>query len=153
MSKNFNIKEFVMPLIEEHELLLVDAVMDPHQRIHIYVDSIQGVTISQCARLSRKIEAMLEEVFEVFELSVSSPGLDQPFVIYEQYLKNIGREIYVVTEDGREYKGLLEKVEDREITIDFEKIEKQGKKKVKTREKVQLNISEIKTAKNVVSFK
>ena len=49
--------------------------------------------------VSRNIEHNLDREKEDFELSVSSPGLDQPFVVPQQYLKNIGRKISAITKE------------------------------------------------------
>ena len=37
---------------------------------------------------------------EDFELQVSSPGLDMPFVVIEQYFKNEGKKVEVTDNDG-----------------------------------------------------
>ena len=52
----------------------------------------EGVTIEECAKVSRIIESGLDREIEDFELEVSSPGLNSPFKVLPQYFKNIGKE-------------------------------------------------------------
>jgi ribosome maturation factor RimP len=43
-------------------------------------------------------------------LQVSSPGLDMPFVVMEQYYKNEGRKIEVTDNEGYKFIGNLKNV-------------------------------------------
>ena len=64
-------------------------------RISVFIDSLKGININDCAVLSRLLEDQLDREKEDFELTVSSAGLDQPFIVIEQYKKNIGKQIKV----------------------------------------------------------
>jgi len=66
-----------------------------------------------------------------------------------QYLKNIGKELDVVTTDGKNITGNLVKVE--EAFLELEHPVKKPKKEIK-RENTRLPFSEIKTAKIIVKF-
>ena len=63
-----------------------------------------SVTINDCVELSRHIESNLDRENEDFELNVSSAGLDQPFKVFRQYLKNINKDISVIKTDGQKTK-------------------------------------------------
>lgn len=90
------------------------------QKLKILVDGDKGVTIDQCAELSRKLSAKLDEA-DVFpgsyQLEVSSPGIDQPLKLKRQYYKNIGRQVKVLSYDNTEIKGLLEAVSEKGIVV------------------------------------
>jgi len=85
------------------ELYLVEAaVRASGRKIELTVDTDQGVSIDQCARLSRAIRARLEACEDDFMLSsgefdlmVSSPGIGEPIHVQRQYLRHVGRLIRV----------------------------------------------------------
>ena len=54
---------------------------------------------------------------EDFELQVSSPGLDQPFVVINQYLKNLGNKVTVTTKSNTVLIGELLEANKKEITL------------------------------------
>ena len=56
-----------------------------------------GVSVKDCVDVSRNIEHNLDREKD-FELQVSSPGLDQPFMVMQQYLKNIRKQVSVTTQ-------------------------------------------------------
>jgi ribosome maturation factor RimP len=54
-----------------------------HQTLRVYIDSPEGITVDDCADVSRQISAILdvEDPFPGrYSLEVSSPGLDRPLV-------------------------------------------------------------------------
>ena len=68
---------------------LVDVSVSAKNVILVKMDNLnQGVSIKDCVSVSRNIEHNLDREKQDFELKVSSPGLDQPFMVHEQYLKN-----------------------------------------------------------------
>lgn len=91
----------------EEELFAVSVSVSPKNEIKVYIDGMKGVGIDTCVEVSRHIEENLDRDAEDFELTVSSAGLDQPFRVAAQYVKNIGREVKVVTTDGRTLKGII----------------------------------------------
>lgn len=146
-------KETIQPMVEEilagTEKFLVDVVVQPTNRIYIYFDSDTCITISDCQEISRTIESNLNRDNEDYDLTVSSSGIDRPLKMLRQYLKNIGKELDVVTTDGKNITGNLVKVED--AFLELEHPVKKPKKEIK-RENTRLPFSEIKTAKIIVKF-
>jgi len=63
-----------------------------------------------------------------FSLEVSSPGLDEPLKMHRQYVKNIGRTVEVLFEDGSKKEGKLITVTDADILL--EHTEGKGKKAI-----------------------
>jgi ribosome maturation factor RimP len=112
-----------------------------------------GVTIEQCATLSRAIESNLDRETEDFELEVSSAGLGQPFKVVQQYYKNVGKEIEVDLNDGSKMKGILEEVFDGGITLaEREPGKNSGNTKNLTEEGKKIEFKDIKSAKEVFTF-
>ena len=87
----------------------------------------QGVTIDQCAELSRLAGLALdvEDPFATnWTLEISSPGLQRPFFKIDQLRNYVGRELEVVlaapldTWPGRKkFSGVLAAVADEEFTL------------------------------------
>ena len=133
---------------------LVDVSVSAKNVILVKMDNLnQGVSIKDCVSVSRNIEHNLDREKQDFELKVSSPGLDQPFMVHEQYLKNVGKTINVLTEDSA-YKGELTKVSSDEIELKHIEIIKNKKtKKKETIETIHhLKMNEIKETRLVISF-
>jgi ribosome maturation factor RimP len=123
--------------------------------IKVVVDSLIGLTLDDCVKVSRYLEQQLDRDKEDFELEVSSPGLTEPFKVKEQYYKNRGKEIILQTIKGEEIKGLL-----REAEADYILIEQKTREKTEGHKKKQLIIKEnklkyedIRSAKVIVTFK
>ena len=134
---------------------LVKVSISSKNVINVKMDNINGgVSIKDCVSVSRNIEHNLDREKEDFELSVSSPGLDQPFVVPQQYLKNIGRKISAITKENIKIVGELIKADREEISIkEIYKVKNPTTKKKETIEKIhQFKMMEIKETKLVISF-
>jgi ribosome maturation factor RimP len=107
-------KEKIQGLVEEFisgtGLFLVSVKVSSSNRIIVLADKNEGITIDECAAIHRHIENGLDRVNEDFELQVSSPGLDMPFGVIEQYLKNEGKKVEVTDNEGSKYIGNLKNV-------------------------------------------
>ena len=95
MIEKEQILELIKDLVDEKEYFIVQLDISKTNKISLFVDSIKGININECVELSRKIERGLSREKEDFEVIVSSPGLDSPFKVPQQYTKNIGREVKV----------------------------------------------------------
>ena len=81
---------------------LVEVNISPKNAITVKMDNLNGgVSIKDCVSVSRNIEHNLDIEIEDFELQVTSPGLDQPFKVAQQYQKNIGKKISLLTIDNQ----------------------------------------------------
>ena len=133
---------------------LVDVSVSAKNVILVKMDNLnQGVSIKDCVSVSRNIEHNLDREAQDFELKVSSPGLDQPFMVYEQYLKNVGKTIEVITNDFS-LKGELLTVSPDEIELkQIEKIKNKTTKKKETLEIIhRILMNDIKETRIVISF-
>ena len=134
---------------------LVAVDISSKNAIKVKMDNInQGVSVKDCVSVSRNIEHNLDREKEDFELQVSSPGLDQPFVVINQYLKNLGNKVTVTTTSNAVLIGELLEANKKEITIKEIKIKKNtANKKKETIEDIrQIMMSEIKETKLIISF-
>src|SRR5690348_33189 len=76
------------------------------KRVLVIVDGDTGMTIDDCADLSRKLSKEFEDRSffgeENYILEVSTPGLDQPLKLRRQFQKNIGRKLKVKLQNSQE---------------------------------------------------
>jgi ribosome maturation factor RimP len=122
------------------------------KRVMVILDGDHGITIDDCADLSRVLSKELDErAFfgdENYMLEVSTPGLDQPLKLKRQYYKNIGRSLRVkrletITE------GRLKEVTDDKIVLEQET----GSGKKKEVKDVEIPFTAIDKAFVLASFK
>lgn len=140
--------------LEYTDCFLVELKMN-NTKVEIYLDSDESVTFEKCRKISRKIEAVLDEkqwLGEKYTLEVSSAGVGKPLKFTRQYLKNIGRTLKINKVDGEKLEGELTQADDDQVTIKFEETIKEGKKKKKVEVVVEVLRSDIKEAKIKVSF-
>ena len=140
--------------LKDSGIFLVDAEVRKGNHIRVYIDSLEGVTIQECAKVSRIIESGLDRETEDFDLEVSSPGLSSPFKVHPQYFKNIGRNVEVTMNDGTKLSGKLLSIDKKGITV--EAGEKAKNKKVKTIEQTvendYISFSDIKETRLLLNF-
>lgn len=125
------------------------------------IDGFNGVAINDCVDVSKAVEQSLDREEADFELQVSSAGLDMPFKVQQQYEKNIGRSVKIITMDGHKHEGTLSLVNDEELVIEYEeKVRIEGRKKKELITQVEKyffkhedNSREIKETKIIISFK
>lgn len=105
------LKATVEDAIKGSGVFLVDIQIKPDNEIVVEVDSQDGVDLDMCADITRHIEAEFDRDKEDYSLEVGSAGLTAPFKVVEQYTKNLGKEIEVLTKDGRKLTGVLTAVD------------------------------------------
>ena len=124
------VEELVNQWLEGKEYFLVDIDVNASYKIVVEIDHADGVWIEDCVELSRFIESHLSRDDEDYELEVGSAGLGQPFKVEQQYLNFIGKEVEVLTADGKKIKGVLKAVDGRKFTVSVqEKVKIEGKKR------------------------
>lgn len=142
------ISNIVQLAIAGTDKFLVEVKVRTGNRIMVFVDSDTLLTIADCAGLSKFIESHLDRETEDFELSVSSPGIDMPYRNTRQYLKNIGREVSVITNDGIKRIGSLVAADE----LGLELLEVIKIKKVVTEFRHRIEYTDIKETKEIIKF-
>ncbi len=147
-------KDHIRKLVEDHisgtGIFLVDVRLSSTGRITVLIDRSEGVRIGDCALLSRFISNELGDKAEEHELNVSSPGLDMPMLVTEQFLKNEGREVEVVTNEGEKITGIMHNVTSG--GFDLRVVRKQKGKEPETTV-TSFNNEDLKSVKVKISFK
>jgi ribosome maturation factor RimP len=131
-------------------IFLVDVRLSSTGRITVLIDRNEGVTIDDCASMSRFINNELGEAVGDYELNVSSPGLEMPFLVIEQYRKNEGRLVEVVSNDGSRETGTLMNITHGGFDL---RVDTKEKKKEITSVIKSFNYEDVKSVKVIISFK
>lgn len=83
------------------ELVSVDILGSGKRTVlKVVVDKEGGVTVGDCERMSRSLEALLDvedPIRRSYLLEVSSPGLDRPLVTQRDFERSIGKLARIVT--------------------------------------------------------
>jgi ribosome maturation factor RimP len=92
-------------------------------RLQVLIEKEGGVSVDDCARVSRALASKLEEELDrEFELEVSSPGLERPLFTLKHYEAAIGENIRVKTfgpiEGNKIWDGKLLKAGDSSISVE-----------------------------------
>jgi len=130
---------------------LVDVKVNTANVITIYIDRVEGVLVEHCLEISKYIEERFDREIEDYELTVCSAGLDNAFMVNEQYQKHIGKEVGVLLTNGRRKKGIILSYDD-ELLLEVEK-KKKGSRKEYIVEEVSIPKDEIKETKLKINFK
>lgn len=153
MMNESDIRKLVEQKIKEDDIFIVDIRIGKGNKIAIWVDKNKGITIDECVGISRYVENNLDRESEDFDLEVSSPGLDMPFKVQQQYEKNLNRMIEVVSTDGEKLKGILVTVTESGIELEYVKRSDKQKKKKTEKARREYNFDQIKTTRAVIDFK
>jgi ribosome maturation factor RimP len=130
-----NIEQLVNDLLfTDQEYFLVEVKIKPTNNIKVYIDGDKGISIEKCIQFNRLLYKKMEDAHLFpsgdFSLEISSPGIDKPLKLHRQYLKNIGRNVEVMFNDGLIKTGKLIQVTAGDIMLECangkgKKIEKQ----------------------------
>jgi ribosome maturation factor RimP len=150
MIEKQNIQEIVEEFIKGTGLFLVAVKVSSSNRITVLADKNEGINIDECAALHKHIENSIDRDKEDFELQVSSPGLDLPFGVIEQYYKNEGKKVEVIDNEGSKYAGKL-----KNVNIGGFELETEVKVKGKTKElkDISFNFEQVKSTRVILTIK
>jgi ribosome maturation factor RimP len=148
------IRTLVEAFIRGTDQFLVDIKLSP-SKLAVFLDKPTGITLEECAALNRHLSTELETTgfLEKHELEVSSPGMDMPLVVMQQYLRRIGKEIKVMLKDGKEAKGILQAAGENEFEMLAVTERKESKKKIRTEAVQKFAYSDVRETKLIFNFK
>lgn len=152
MEKSY-ISQLVREFVKETDYFVVDVRVSSTGKITVLIDKATGgLMVEDCVKLSKFIEGNLDREKEDFELQVSSPGLEMPFLVQEQYIKSQGRKVEVLDNEGVIYTGTLKNVTHGGFEIETE-VKVKGKAKEIIKKDVSFNFDQIKSVKSIIEFK
>jgi len=99
----------------------------PRMTLRVYIDKPGGVTVDDCADVSRQLSAILDVEDPLpgsYMLEVSSPGLDRPLVTADDFRRFIGETVKVQMHQpiaGRKrFKGRLLAASEERLTVEVD---------------------------------
>ena len=97
------VQELAANVAEDEQVELVSiSILGAGRKklVKVIIDKEGGVSISDCERMSRGLETLLdvEDIFPMaYMLEVSSPGLDRPLMQMRDFERSIGKLEKVIT--------------------------------------------------------
>lgn len=121
------VKALIEPVVTGlgYELVGVEYLAQGrHSLLRVYVDSDAGITVDDCADVSRQLSAMLDvedPLPGAYSLEISSPGLDRPLFEAADFERFVGQQARIrlaAPLDGqRKFKGVLKGIQDNNVLL------------------------------------
>ena len=128
VNKLERVRTIVEPGVQALGFELVDAEVVGQGRnavLRVYIDHPDGITVNDCARVSRQLSAVLDVADPIagqYVLEVSSPGLDRPLRTRHDFERFQGAQVrirMVLPVDGkRTFTGRLLGLEGENIVLE-----------------------------------
>ncbi|MDC9594010.1 ribosome maturation factor RimP [Xenorhabdus sp. IM139775] len=106
------------------ELVGLEFIRARVSTLRIYIDSEEGITVDNCADVSHQVSAVLDvedPVPGLYNLEISSPGLERPLFKAEHYQRFIGEEVSLMLrmamQNRRKWQGIIKAVDGEMITV------------------------------------
>ena len=122
------VHELVSPIAESFGLEVIEVLYEKKydgMNLTVVIDKEGGVTIDDCEKLHRAIDAPLDELDPIdtaYILNVSSPGIDRPLKVERDYKRNLNKKIsvklYKPLDGKKSYDGVLISYDEETFTIE-----------------------------------
>ena len=119
--------QLVQPIAQSFGLEVVEVLYEKKfdgMNLTVVIDKDGGVTIDDCEKLHRAIDAPLDELDPIdtaYILNVSSPGIDRPLKSERDYKRNLGKKIsvklYKPLNGKKTFDGILTEYDDETFTL------------------------------------
>ena len=93
-------------------------------KIQVIIDNKNGITVDECARVSRITEDVIkldDELKSEYTLEVTSPGINRPLFVEDDYRDNIGNKVKVslkkMQDNTKNISGIIMEVIDKFVVI------------------------------------
>ena len=152
VSKQY-IENIVGKALEGTSIFVVDINVSPSNKIDVFIDKPEGIVVADCVSINKILVNDFESQNINADITVSSPGLDEPLKVTQQYVKNVGRQIRVITKTGEEKIGKLLVAHNDGIEMETTEKVKNGNKKENINKHYQFTYSQLANTQIVLSFK
>ncbi|WP_128894203.1 ribosome maturation factor RimP [Longirhabdus pacifica] len=125
------VEDLITPYLTEHQFELVDIEYVKEGKnyfLRIFIDKDGGVDIDDCGQISEYISEKLDEddpITEAYFLEVSSPGAERPLKNEKDYLRAVGKHVYIKTYEPitgkKEFEGTLTAYEEETFVVEENK--------------------------------
>lgn len=121
--------KLVAPIAESFGLEVLEVLYEKKydgMNLTVVIDKDGGVTIDDCEKLHRAIDAPLDELDPIdtaYILNVSSPGIDRPLKTERDFRRNLNQKIsvklYKPLNGKKTYEGVLRVYDENTFTIEL----------------------------------
>lgn len=111
------------------DFYVVDIEIKGNNQIVVFVDGDAGLSLENCKKISRTLEAVLDEeptLGGIYSLEISSPGVTRPLKFLRQYIKHVGRLLQIKMLDGTAIEGVLKECVANGVMVEVPPKEKKG---------------------------
>ncbi|MEK3855077.1 ribosome maturation factor RimP [Cytobacillus sp. FSL H8-0458] len=148
------VEQLVTPIVDELNLELVDIEYVKEGKdwfLRVFIDKETGVDIEECGMVSEKLSEKLDAEDPIpynYFLEVSSPGAERPLKKDSDFIKAVGKNVYIKTYepiDGEKtFEGVLTQFDGETVTVEV---------KIKTRKKnIEIPYEKVANARLAVVF-
>jgi ribosome maturation factor RimP len=126
-----NLRAMLEPAVQALGFELVDVEHAGSGRqavLRVYIDSPDGITVDDCARVSHQVSAILDVEDPIpgqYMLEVSSPGLDRPLIKPEDFQRFAGEIVKIRTSQPvlgrRNFTGRLVGMQGETVILEMDK--------------------------------
>ena len=123
-SIEVTLEQLLEPALAEKGVELVELSISGSARryvLRIFVDRPTGISIGECAQLSRDMADLLDTndpINSSYTLEVSSPGLTRPLKKKRDFERALGKDVRLITRAGADHTGKLTGVSDGVLTLE-----------------------------------
>jgi ribosome maturation factor RimP len=122
------VRDRLTPVVEQAGYDLEDVVVTPagkRRLVRLLVDKDGGVTLDECAEVSRAVATELDDADDVlgqqpYTLEVSSPGVSRPLTLPRHWRRNADRLVKVTRTDGSTVTGRITSSDDTAVGLDVD---------------------------------
>ena len=121
----------IEPVVAREGFELVELEYAPgraHALVRLFIDAQAGVTLDDCARVSREVSALLDvedPIATAYRLEVSSPGFDRVLRTQAHFGRFVGARVFVELKEPRagrrRYTGTLLEVAETGIALEVDR--------------------------------
>jgi ribosome maturation factor RimP len=152
MLSKKDIEKALHVLIKDQSIFVVD-IENKKEKIKVSIDSHKGIKLDDCISINKGLREMLPGKIDEYELEVTSPGLNAPFKVFEQYEKYRDQKVAVLLKSGVKLEGRLRHADAEGILLEEKKrIKTEKNKKTTIHEEHRINFEDIEYTKPVISF-
>ena len=157
-NKYMKISEIIDAISSEivaRGLYLVEVTVSKDNDVEVTIESEEGkVELEDCVAISRFFETQFDRETEDYSLTVTSAGLDQPFKVFKQFEKAVGKKVEVQLKGGKKMVAVLEAADQDSITLKYSQKEAvEGKKKKEIVEHVdRFTMDQVNSVKPFIEF-
>lgn len=138
-----DVNRLIEPVLDEMGFELVDTeYLSEHGKwvLRVYADEEGGITVDNCAKISKEISALIEtsDIFQdEYVLEVSSPGLNRPLKRERDFQRVVGKKIkvkmYNPVKDQKNFTGYLKaykngvlyiEMKDKQVSLPRQEVKK-----------------------------